>query len=106
MEKREMSRYLSVLLEKHVPMFFCEDITVKQIIALFCSQERSRREILMFAYSIGASVEETNNLLEMAGYLKLYVKIYEDAAWYFSLRKNEDLRTVIHHFFPQNVDET
>lgn len=106
MAQTELVQYVNILLEKHIPICFCEEKIIKKTIKLFCSKRRSRREILMFIYCIGAGIEEADGLLELFGYSRLYVKIYEDAVWRFALNRTEDLTSVINHIFPQNGDES
>ena len=69
--------------------------------AIFDADDFGRRELLLFLYIIGANSEESDILLQICGYEKLYVKNREDAIWKFSLDKRTDCNTIINKIFPQ-----
>ena len=64
-----------------------------------------RKEVLIIAYLIGATADESDELLHTLGYPPLYVKKREDAIWRFMLNHRVDSISIINEIFPQNVDE-
>lgn len=106
LEASEFRGYLDYLFEKHIPVYFVDYEYLTKILDVICSkQEMSKRELLMLAYSIGATAEEANEMLTLKGINPIYEKNREDAIWKFALKMRMDLSAVVEKIFPQNVDE-
>lgn len=105
MNKIEFKKKIWQLIETHTPIYLANKQYIKSIVDAVCSKENfNRRELLMIAYSIGATVDETNELLTSFGYSVLYAKNWEDAIWRFVIGKRMDLSSVYGHIFPQRED--
>ena len=106
MDENIFRSYLETLVEKHIPLYFTDYAYLSQIMDAICDKEKmSKRELLILAYLIGADVKETNTLLQLNGYGRLYVKKREDAIWRFAIKNRMDVTTVIEKIFPQDEDE-
>ena len=104
--KEEFKKSIEELIDKHLPVAFLNYEVLTQFKNIVFNQsEFGRKEILIFAYIIGATSEESNELLDMLNYPKLYVKKREDAIWKFVLDNHMDSAFVINNIFLQNVDE-
>lgn len=98
--------YCEELMEEHLPMGFLDYHFLLQLRTMLEDRtDIGRKEILIFAYIIGATVEEGNELLRLLGHPTLYVKRREDAIWSFALKERLDSKAIIDMIFPQNVDE-
>lgn len=94
------------LIEKHMPVAFLDYETLQQVKkTLFQRDDICRKEVLIIAYLIGATADESNELLRMLGHSPLYVKRREDAIWRYMLNHRMDSRSIINEIFPQNVDD-
>ena len=103
----EFADYCESLIERHLPVAFVDyDVILFLKTLLQTRLDIGRKEVLIFAYAIGATVDESNELLHMLGHPPLYVKRREDAIWSFALQKRLDSKTIIDMIFPQNVDAT
>ena len=98
--------YIDELIERHMATGFMDYNLVEYLKTVLVNKEEvGRKEILLFAYLIGANANEANELLEIAGYMPLYVKRREDAIWRFALNHQVDAASIIDEIFPQNVVE-
>lgn len=103
MKKNKAKCYFKNLSEKHIPLYFIDYQRMNQILnAIFQIDDFGRRELLLFLYIIGANSEESDILLQICGYTKLYVKNHEDAIWKFALDNRTDCNTIINNIFPQS----
>lgn len=102
----EFVTYTEKLIEQHLPVAFMDyaDI-IGGLRAISSKSTISRKELLIFAYTIGANVAESNELLRLSGHPPLYVKRKEDSIWYFALKHRLDCASIIEEIFLQNVDE-
>ena len=97
---------IECLIGKHMPVAFLDHESLQQVKkTLFQRKYISRKEVLIIAYLIGATAEESNELLRILGHPPLYVKRREDAIWRFMLNHRLDSKSIINEIFPQNVDE-
>lgn len=102
----EFAEYCERLMEKHLPAAFVDYDALRYLSSRFQSRtDIGRKEALIFLYIIGATAEESDELLRLLGYPLLYVKRREDAIWKFALKKRLDSKTIIDMIFLQNVDE-
>ena len=93
-------------IERHLPIAFLDYRLLELLIESLAKRKNiGRKELLIIAYLIGATVAESNELLRLAGHPTLYVKRREDAIWRFMLNHQLDSRSIINEIFPQNVDE-
>lgn len=106
MDKKGLKERVMELMELHMPLYMEEEYYIENIVDVVLEKESiSRRNIIIMVYMIGASVEETNELLLQCGYNPLYVKNREDAIWRHVIRKKQDLRTIMEYIFlPNNGD--
>lgn len=100
-----LKKEIDQTIKKHIPYYFYNEEIREKIIDIICNSELSRREILSFAYSIGANISETNKLLEVSKYPILYVKRREDVIWMFMLKKHKDINFIINFIFTKNKEE-
>ena len=107
MREKTFGKRVTTLIEKHLPIgfvdydFLCE---VKKIAK--GKKTISRREILIMAYMIGATAQETDDLLESKNYKKLYARNYEDAIWMFAIDKRKDLTEIFDIIFSTKCEVT
>ncbi len=102
----ELNTYIGELVEKHVATGFVDCNLIERLKTIFANRDQiGRKELLLFAYLIGANAEESNALLKMLGHPILYVKKREDAIWRFVLNHHLDITSIVDEIFPQNVDE-
>ena len=102
---RDFVTYTEKLIEQHLPVAFMEyEDIVRGLRAISRKSMIARKELLIFAYIIGANVEESNELLRLSGHTPLYVKRREDAIWYFALKHRLDCASIVEKTFLQNVD--
>ena len=103
---KEYNEQIVQLIDKHIPVYFLDFDTLEQMKSIISkSNSVGRIELLIVAYMIGATVEETNELLEILKYPTLYSKKREDAIWIFALTHRMDSMSIIDEIFPQIVDE-
>ena len=104
--KNEIEKQIECLIEKHMPVAFLDyELLLKLKAALSQRNDIGRKEILIIAYLIGATADESNELLRILGHPTLYVKRREDAIWRFMLNHQLDSKSIINEIFPQNVDD-
>ena len=103
--RNEFNNQIEYLVEKHLPVAFLDYNSLQQAKNILIHRDRiGRKEILILSYLIGATIEESNNLLYSAGYSPLYAKRREDAIWLFALSHQLDCASIFSEIFPQNVD--
>ena len=103
---KEYNEQIVQLIDKHIPVYFLDFDTLEQMKSIISkSNSVGRIELLIVAYMIGATVEETNELLEILKYPTLYAKKRADAIWIFALTHRMDSMSIIDEIFPQIVDE-
>ena len=104
--KNEIEKQIECLIEKHMPVAFLDyELLQKLKAALSQRNDIGRKEILIIAYLIGATADESNELLRILGHPLLYVKRREDAIWRFMLNHQLDSKSIVNEIFPQNVDD-
>ena len=64
----------------------------------------SRNRLLCLCYGLGASVEETQELLKLSGMAQLYPKLKRDAIIYYGLLHNIDLFEINDKLFDENEE--
>ena len=99
-------KQIEYLMEKHLPVAFLDYELLQQFKDTLSQRDQiGRKEVLIIAYLIGATADESNELLRMLGHSPLYVKRREDAIWRYMLNHRMDSRSIINEIFPQNVDD-
>ena len=102
----DLEKRIEYLIEKHMPVAFLDYKLLQQLKEALSQRDYiGRKEVLIIAYLIGATADESNELLRILGYPALYVKRREDAIWRFMLNHRVDCKSIIEEIFPQNVDE-
>ena len=102
----EFAKQIEYLIEKHIPTAFIDQHSLQEIKHILSQRDRiGRKEVLIVAYLIGATADESNELLRILGYPTLYAKRKEDAIWRYMLNHRVDIKSIIDEIFPQNVDE-
>lgn len=94
LNKLDAGGYLQKLLEqksKKVSDIIAHGNISSSQVYKFINGERgiSRDKILIISCSIGLSVEETNNLLKISGFNKLYIKDKRDSLIIYGLERNK-----------------
>ena len=64
----------------------------------------SRNRLLCLCYGLGATIEETQELLRLCGIAELYPKRKRDALIYYGLLHRLDLFTINDRLFDENED--
>ena len=64
----------------------------------------SRNRLLCLCYGLGATIEETQELLRLCGIAELYPKRNRDAIIYYGLLHRLDLFTINDRLFDENED--
>ncbi len=104
--KGEVENLFEKAMEKHLPVAFINYGFLEQVKALlYRRDEFGRKELLIMAYVIGASIEETNEILCAFSYPKLYAKRREDAIWIYALNHHYDCKSILEETFRQNMDD-
>ena len=103
----DFEKRIECLIEKHIPVEFLDYESLQQFKKTISQRDYiGRKEALIIAYLIGATADESNELLRLLGHPMLYVKRREDAIWRFMLNHRLDSKSIINEIFPQNADET
>lgn len=104
--RADLDKKIEYLIEKHIPAAFLDYDSLQQFKNTLSQREHiGRIEMLTIAYLIGATAEESNELLRIIGHPTLYVKKREDAIWRFMLNHRLDSHSIIELIFPQKEDE-
>lgn len=102
----DFEKQIECLIEKHIPVAFLDYKLLQRIKeVLFQRDYIGRKEMLIIAYLIGVTAEESDVLLCMLGHPTLYAKKREDAIWRFALNHRLDSMSIFNEIFPKNVDE-
>ena len=71
----EFEKRIECLIEKHMPIAFLDYESLQQLKKSLSQRDYiGRKEVLIIAYLIGATAEESNELLRTLEYPALYVK--------------------------------